>query len=113
MPNKTVLVYRMKTPEHVKKAIDMILHQLEDCGRAFTTNGAASRVLSRFVNDVNKPDQNGKKKMYFVWDKDTSQSVITLSTSVKLVRTKDNRIKLIGRKDFGNVPSKLKYDKEF
>ena len=85
---KSHLPYRMKTDPEIRHAIDNILSQLELYGRAFTSNGTASRVLSRYFSE---PVNNGH--IYFTWNKKHEKSIITIPPSIHLTRTKDNRIR--------------------
>ena len=88
--SKIIFLKSSKTPAHIKKSLDQILHNLERHGRAVTTNGSAARVLSqRFKIPKNRED------IYFAWNKQHQKSIITLSTGIKLIRLDDNKVKLI------------------
>jgi len=93
--NKSIIVYRMKTDDQVKQAINSIIEQLAKHGRAVTENGTASRVLSRFLREPVK-----LQYIFFSWNADHKKSIIALPPSIELVRLGNNKIKLNFKKDF-------------
>lgn len=94
--NKTIIVYRRKTEEEIKHIIKNIVHQLENYGRATSTNGRAVTAFSRFMEEPIR-----REHIYFDWNKMHRKSIITLPPSITLVRLSDNKIKLIFEKDVG------------
>ena len=86
----TIHLKRNSAPAQVRKSLDLIIHELEQYGRTVTTNGKASRYLSyrmRFPKD--------DKKIFFTWNKQHHQSIITLDTATKLECISPNKIRLI------------------
>lgn len=94
--NDSIVIYRMKTQEEIKRAINLIVQQLEHHGRALTNNGSASRILSRYLVEPIR-----KEQVYFTRTKDR-KSLIALPPTIKLVRVSDNKIKLVIEKEFEN-----------
>jgi len=87
---RIINVYRMSTPTHVKKSIEQIINNLENCGRAFSTNGDASRVLSRhFRNEVDN------EEIFFQWNTRHRKSVIVTIPTLKIQKISKSKVKLI------------------
>ena len=94
---KTISPYHTKTDEKTKKIINSIIKQLEQYGRATSTEGGAVRTFSRHLVEPIR-----KEYIYFDWNSMHKKSVITLPPSVKLIRTPRHKIKLVFEKDVGN-----------
>lgn len=91
----TVCLKKNNAPAHIKKALDMIIYELEHFGRTSTNCGAASRFLSQRM----KSPKN-QEKIYFSWNKQHQKSMITLATSTKLERVSSNKVRLVYQKSF-------------
>jgi len=93
---------RRNMPDHIQKALDNIMIQLEKYGRAFSSNAQAVRYLSYCFQ---KPRND--KLIYIGWDRRWRKSIIVLSPSVTLVRIGDNEFKLVStlktKKIFENI----------
>ena len=89
---KVVILKRHKAPAEIQKAIDMILHDLEQYGRSTTTNGKASRYLSYRLRY-----HKNQGKIYFRWmgDYKPPRSLIALEPETKLEILSDNKVKLV------------------
>jgi len=87
---KTVIfLKKSKSPEHIKRAIDNILYELEHYGRAITTNGSASRYLAQ---KFKQPKLN--EYVYFGWNKQNKKSMICLARNVKLERINNHKVRI-------------------
>lgn len=86
----TITLKASRAPEHIKQALDVILYELEQHGRAITNNGSASRYLA---HRFRKPKNN--EQVYFGWNKQNQKSMIVLASNVKLIRINDNKVKII------------------
>ena len=84
-----------KAPEHIRRALDQILYELERYGRAITTNGSASRFLAYRCK---RPKD--KEHIYFGWNKQNQKSMIVLAKNVKLERINDNKVKILYTPEF-------------
>ena len=94
---KTISPYHTKTDEKTKKIINSIIKQLEQYGRATSTDGSAVRTLSRHLVVPIR-----KEYIYFDWNAMHKKSIITLPPSIRLIRTPRHKIKLIFDKDVVN-----------
>ena len=94
---KCISPYHTKTDEKTKQIINSILEQLEQHGRATSTDGGAVRTLSRHLVVPIR-----KEQIYFDWNSMHKKSIITLPPSIKLIRTPRHKIKLIFDKDVVN-----------
>jgi len=91
---KSISPYHKKTDEKTKKIINNIIKQLEQHGRATSTDGSAVRTLSRHLVVPIR-----KEQIYFDWNTMHKKSVITLPPSIRLIRTPRHKIKLVFEKD--------------
>jgi len=94
---KCISPYHKKTDEKIKHIIDNIIKQLEQHGRATSTDGSAVRTFSRHLVEPIR-----KEYIYFDWNAMHKKSIITLPPSIKLIITPRHKIKLIFDKDVVN-----------
>ena len=95
MSNKSYLVIKKNADQDVARSIKRIVAELEKHGRSVSMKGSAPRVLSRYLNDYVR-----KEKIYFSWNQKNNKSIISLPTNIKLIRIKNNRIKLIHQQEW-------------
>ena len=86
----TIHLKRNNAPAQVRKALDLIIRELELYGRTTTTNGKASRYLSYRMR-YPKNDE----KIFFTWSKQHHKSIIALDTETRLEKISDNKVRLI------------------
>ena len=86
---KKIVSIRRSSSEDIDKSIKRILSELEKYGVAISSNGEASRYLSRYLNT-----QKNQEMIYFSWNKRWKKSVIHLPPEVKLIRIGDRKIKI-------------------
>ena len=85
---ETIDFLKMKYPDDMKHSLTCIVDQLEKYGRAITPNGKASRLFSQLVKQY-KDDE----MIYFGKHRQTDKSIIALSTSAKIIKIDNNKIK--------------------
>jgi len=79
-------IYRMNTPEEIKKSIEHIVSQLERYGRAVVNDGKLTRILSRYLGETGL--------IYFPRDDTRRQSFVVLQPGFKLVRINSYKIRI-------------------
>lgn len=85
----TIFLKKSKAPEHIQRALDAIIYELEHYGRAITNNGSASRYLA-----LKMRQPKNFEYIYFGWNKQNQKSMICLAHNVMLEKVNDNKIRI-------------------
>jgi len=88
---KSINPYRLAPSIDIRKGIDVVVNELERCGRTITT-GSVSKHFSRCMRKLEKD------RLVFTWSPKLRKSIIVVPPKYKLVKTKNNKIRIDNNK---------------